>query len=73
VIIPKKPSNKKQRIEALYDYRILNSGSETEFDNLTTLAGEICKAPIALVTMIDTNSQWFKSKIGLDEKQTPRD
>lgn len=68
------PENEVQRLKALKDYNILDTFNEEEFDRLTQLAALICGVPIALVSLIDENRQWFKANVGLQEaKETPRD
>lgn len=67
------PDNESQRLKALKDYNILDTINEIEFDRLTELAAIICDVPIALISLIDEKRQWFKSNVGLDATETPRD
>jgi two-component system, NtrC family, sensor kinase len=61
------------RVAALQKYAILDTEPEQAFDDLTLLASFVCKTPIALISLVDENRQWFKSKVGLDTSETPRD
>ncbi len=67
-----RPEDEPQRLEALERYDILDSLPETEYDDLATLAASICGAPISLVSLVDSDRQWFKARYGLDISETPR-
>lgn len=67
------PPNEIQRLEALKSYDILDSQSEQAFDDLTAIASLVCGAPISLISLLDDRRQWFKSKVGLETSETPRE
>jgi len=67
------PKNEQERLRALRNYEILDSLAESEFDRLTQLASLICDTPMSAVSLIDVDRQWFKSSVGLNAKQTPRE
>ncbi|MDZ4871467.1 MAG: Sensor histidine kinase RcsC [Chroococcidiopsis cubana SAG 39.79] len=67
------PKDEAARLEALHQYQILDTDPEVAFDDLTRLAAQICNTPIALVSLIDDCRQWFKSKVGLQARETLRD
>ena len=71
--IPATPLNEQARLQALYSYNILDTLEEMEYDNITLLASEICDTSISLVSIVDDKRQWFKSTVGLDAKETPRE
>lgn len=67
------PPDETQRQRALERYEILDTDAEFAFDDLTRLASLVCQTPISLITLIDRDRQWFKSRVGLDLTETPRD
>lgn len=67
------PKDEPKRIATLKKYHILDTPPEDNFDHLTRLAAHICGTPIALVTLVDSDRQWFKSKVGLTFSETSRD
>ena len=60
------------RLAALRRYRILDTEPELAFDDLALLASHICETPIALITLVDADRQWFKARTGIDTSETPR-
>jgi GAF domain-containing protein len=73
MLIPPTPTDEEARLEALRGYQILDSAADPAFDDLTALASYVCDTPIALVSLIDANRQWLKSKVGLEVNETARD
>ena len=67
------PFNEARRLQALHAYDLLDTVEEQAYQDFTTLASAVCRAPIALISLIDSERQWFKSKVGLDVSETPRD
>ena len=67
------PENESRRLESLGHYQILDTLPEPDFDDLTRLASQLCEVPIALISLIDAQRQWFKSRVGLDATETHRD
>ena len=67
------PGNDAARVAALQKYDILDTEPEKAFDDLALLASYVCKTPIALISLVDEDRQWFKSKVGLSVSETPRD
>jgi GAF domain-containing protein len=72
-MISPKPRNEKHRLATLRGYEILDTEPEAAFDDLTSLASYICQTPIALISLIDAERQWFKSKVGVSVTETSRD
>jgi len=67
------PSNDPERLAALHRYAVLDTEKERSFDRLTSLAAKLLQVPIALVSLVDAERQWFKSCLGLESNQTSRD
>jgi C4-dicarboxylate-specific signal transduction histidine kinase len=71
--VPKITLNECERLKDLFEYEVLDTSPEGDFDELTSLVAHICEAPIALISLIDESRQWFKSRVGLEALQTSRD
>jgi GAF domain-containing protein len=67
------PKNEVKRLKVLWQYDVLDTVPEEVFDDLTDLAAHICEAPVALISLVDENRQWFKSQVGTSVKETSRD
>ncbi len=67
------PENEPGRLAALRSLDILDTPPEGDFDEITALVAAICRAPVALVSLVDECRQWFKSRVGLEAAETPRD
>lgn len=72
MIQPPLPENEEARLAELLSYGVLDTESEQLLDDITNLASEICETPIALISLIDPDRQWFKSRVGLDVEETHR-
>lgn len=70
---PRIPKHEKERLASLEELNILDTHLEEAYDQITKLAAEICDVPICLISLIDGNRQWFKSRYGLEASETPRD
>lgn len=67
------PTNEKERLAVLKRLNILDTPAEAAFDDIVALASQICQTSISLVSLVDTNRQWFKARKGLEASETPRD
>lgn len=67
------PENEEARLQALYRYRILDSSPEQAYDDFTHLVSSVCQTPVAFISMVDAERLWFKSKVGLDITEAPRE
>jgi len=66
-------TNESDRIRVLHEYEILNTATEEEFDRITKIASLVCSTPISLISLVDRDKQWFKSRVGLATQETSRD
>ncbi len=73
-MLPAPPArNEQTRLAALRELDLLDTGSEAAFDEFTHFVADSLGVPITLVSLVDEHRQWFKSRVGLDAPQTPRD
>lgn len=70
---PAVPTCEPERLRALHDLGLLDTGREERFERFTRLARSLTRAPIATISLVDVNRQWFKGMQGLDVTETPRD
>ncbi|MEX1668038.1 GAF domain-containing protein [Zhongshania guokunii] len=73
MIAPEIPENEVERLKTLRAVNILNTPFEARFDRLTRMAKRLFDVPIVAISLVDKNRQWFKSAVGLDVRETPRD
>lgn len=66
------PVDEEGRVGELHAYNILDTLPEKAYDDIVFIASSICKTPIALVSLVDMDRQWFKARVGIDAAQTPR-
>lgn len=67
------PKDEAERLQALKDYEILDTPAEEAFDRITRIASRVLQTPISVISLVDANRQWFKSRQGLDATETPRE
>ena len=67
------PNHELSRLEELRRLDVLDTFEEQAYDDITRMAADICGTPIALISLIDENRQWFKSRVGLQVSETPRE
>jgi signal transduction histidine kinase len=71
-MLPPEPPQETRRLQALREYEILDSLPEADYDQITSLAAQLCQTPIALISLVDEKRQWFKATQGLAVQETPR-
>ena len=71
--IPEKPKNEQNRLNAVFEYDLLDTLPEEDYDNITKLVANICNVPLTLITLLDCDRNFFKSHHGIDFSESPRD
>jgi GAF domain-containing protein len=71
--VPPSPKSESARLAALDRYAILDTEPEQTFDDIVILAAHVCDAPMAMLSLVDENRQWFKSRVGVQVRETSRD
>lgn len=69
---PTIPTNESARLRNLYSYQLLDTLPEQSYNDLVSIAANICNTPISLVSLVDKDRCWFKAKLGLDQSEAPR-
>lgn len=69
---PDAPGDELERLQALQRYGILDTPMEPAYDELADIAGHVCETPVALISFVDRDRQWFKAALGLPLRQTAR-
>lgn len=70
---PALPANERERLSSLHRYRILDTPNEIAFDRITRLASRLLDTPVSLLTLLDKDRQWFKSRVGLEHEGGSRE
>ncbi len=73
MITPDFPADESKRLQDVYRTQLLDTPEEKEFDEIVQLASDLCDTPISLITILDTERQWFKARVGLDATETTRE
>lgn len=73
MLTPQKPDTEEARLKELYSFHLLDTESEQTFDDIVRIASFVTGSPVALVSLVDRERQWFKAHVGIDAKETPRD
>jgi len=71
--LPPIPAREEDRLATLQRYELLDTPAEAAFDQITRLAAKLLKVPVALISLVDRDRQWFKSRVGLPVQETPRE